>query len=78
MKYDFELNNKKVSQISYDKINRSSKLINYFSNIHFSQTIKVNDFLKLFNSFYATADEEFLSDVKGSKKIILCIIAVFF
>ena len=37
VKYDLELNNKKVTKISYNEINRSSKLINYLIHIMLQQ-----------------------------------------
>lgn len=69
VEYDLELNDKKVTEISYNEINRGSKLLNYFANLRLNHTIKIIQFLKLFNNYYATADEEFLAEVKGAKKL---------
>ncbi|EEJ71505.1 RNA-directed DNA polymerase [Lactobacillus ultunensis] len=77
VKYDLELNNKKVSSISYSEINQGSKLLNYFTNMYFNKTIKVSQFVKLFNSYFAVADEEFLNGVKGAKKIFCASLQFF-
>lgn len=77
IKYAIQLNNTKTRSISYGEINRSSQLLDYFSNIRMQNKKNIKDFAKIFNNFFAIANEEILCDIKGSKKLMLSSLQYF-
>ena len=77
VKYAIELNNTKTKSISYNEINRSSQLLDYFANIKIRKIESIERFSKIFNNFFAIANEEILSGIKGSKKLLFSSLQYF-
>lgn len=77
VKYAIELNNTKTESISYNEINRSSQLLDYFANIKIHKIESIKRFSKIFNNFFAIANEEILSGIKGSKKLMFSSLQYF-
>lgn len=77
VKYAIELNNTKTESISYNEINRSSQLLDYFANIKIHKVESIKRFSKIFNNFFAIANEEILSGIKGSKKLLFSSLQYF-
>ena len=77
VKYDIQLNNTKTQSISYGEINRSSQLLDYFSNIKIEKAVSVKRFSKIFNNYFVIANNEILAGVKGSKKLLFSSLQYF-